>query len=67
MSKKIPYRTYLSEEQLPKYWYNLRADMKDGVPPLLNPATNKPVSVSDLEHVFTTEGSKQEIDDKTRY
>ena len=27
--KKIPYRTYLTEEQMPKQWYNLRADMKE--------------------------------------
>ena len=30
MSKnEIPYKIYLSESELPKSWYNLRADMKN--------------------------------------
>ena len=28
--KKIPYKIYLSEDELPKAWYNLRADMGSG-------------------------------------
>ena len=24
---KIPYKIYLSEDEMPKVWYNLRADM----------------------------------------
>lgn len=67
MERKIPYRTYLTEDQLPKYWYNMRSDMKNGVPPILNPKTGKPATLSDLEHVFTTESAKQELDDTTRY
>ena len=39
MSNKIPYRFYLSEDQMPKAWYNLRADMPEQPDPLLNPAT----------------------------
>lgn len=26
---KIPHRLYLTEDQMPKQWYNLRADMKE--------------------------------------
>ena len=36
---KIPYRFYLTEEQMPKQWYNLRADMKEQPDPMLNPVT----------------------------
>ena len=39
MSKQIPYRINLPEEAIPKYWYNVRADMKDPGPPMLNPKT----------------------------
>lgn len=42
MEKKIPHRFYLTEEQMPTQWYNLRADMKEQPAPLLNPATGKP-------------------------
>lgn len=70
MSKKtnnIPYRFYLTEEQLPKAWYNLRADMKEAPEPLLNPATLQPATVADISPVFSEELAKQEMDDKTAY
>lgn len=64
---KIPHRLYLSEEQIPKQWYNLRADMKEQPDPLLNPATLKPVTIDDLKPVFCEELAKQELDGTTRY
>ena len=64
---EIPYKTYLSEDELPPAWYNMRADMKKKPAPLLNPATLKPVSAEELEHVFCTECVKQELDDTTPY
>ncbi|MFA7099142.1 MAG: TrpB-like pyridoxal phosphate-dependent enzyme [Eubacteriales bacterium] len=67
MSKKIPYRTYLTEEQLPKHWYNLRTAMKDDVPPMLNPGTGKPLTFEELTHVFTDEGTRQELDSQNEY
>ena len=47
-----PYKTYLSEAELPTAWYNLRADMKKKPAPLLNPETKKPVTAEELEKVF---------------
>ena len=44
MTDPMPYKTYLSEDELPTAWYNLRADMKTKPAPLLNPATLKPVT-----------------------
>ena len=65
MSEKIPYKIYLDENELPKEWYNVRADMKNKPAPLLNPATGKPCTAEELSHVFCDELVKQELDDKT--
>ena len=48
MDQKIPYKIYLEEKEMPKQWYNVRADMKKKPAPILNPATLKPVSVDEL-------------------
>ena len=60
-----PYKTYLAEDELPRYWYNVRADMAKKPAPLLNPATHEPVTAAELEHVFCRECVKQELDDTT--
>lgn len=67
MKKKIPHKFYLTEEQMPKQWYNIRADMKEKPDPLLNPGTLKPVTLEDLSPVFCEDLAKQELDDNTRY
>lgn len=66
-NEKIPYKIYLEENEMPKYWYNLRADMKNKPAPLLNPATLQPMTASELSHVFCDELVKQELDDTTAY
>ncbi len=66
-SKKIPYKIYLAEDELPKYWYNVRADMKNKPAPLLNPATGNPMTAEELGAVFCDELVEQELDDKTPY
>ncbi len=65
--KNIPYRFILSEEQMPKQWYNLRADMKEKPEPLLNPQTGEPMSEEDLYPIFCKELARQEMDNDTRY
>ncbi|WP_026527407.1 TrpB-like pyridoxal phosphate-dependent enzyme [Butyrivibrio sp. VCD2006] len=65
--KKIPYKIYLSEDEIPKQWYNVRADMKNKPAPLLNPGTHKPMGFEDLRPVFCDELIKQELDDTTPY
>ena len=65
--EKIPYKIYLTEEEMPRAWYNLRADMKNKPAPLLNPATLQPVTEADLEPVFCRELVKQELDNDTPY
>ena len=66
-NKKIPYKIYLDENEMPKQWYNLRADMKNKPAPLLNPATMKPITLSELSEVFCEELAKQELDETTPY
>ena len=64
---KIPYRFYLSEDQIPKQWYNLRADMKEQPDPMINPATMQPATEEDLYPVFCKKLAHQEMDAQTRY
>ena len=65
MKKEIPYKTYLSEQELPTAWYNLRADMKQKPAPLLDPATHEPMTKEALSAVFCDELIRQELDDTT--
>lgn len=65
--KKIPYKIYLEESEMPKVWYNLRADMKNKPAPLLNPETRKPMTADELKPVFCDELIQQELDDTTAY
>lgn len=66
-NKKIPYKIYLEESEMPTQWYNVRADMKNKPAPLLNPATLEPMKLEELEHVFCKELVQQELDDTTPY
>ena len=67
MGKEIPYKIYLEENEMPKAWYNLRADMKNKPKPLLNPETKKPMTPEELGTVFCDELVRQELDDTTPY
>ncbi len=65
--KKIPYKIYLEESEMPTSWYNLRADMVNKPAPLLDPQTHKPMTAEDLAPVFCDELIRQELDDTTAY
>ncbi len=67
MKKEVPYKIYLDESELPRYWYNLRAFMKEKPAPLLNPKTLQPMTLDELSQIFCTELAKQELDDTTPY
>ncbi len=64
-NEKIPYKIYLEESEMPKYWYNLRAEMKQKPAPLLNPETKKPITAAELSEVFCEELVRQELDETT--
>ena len=67
MANTIPYKIYLEESEMPKAWYNLRADMKNKPAPLVNPGTGKPMGFDDLRPVFCDELIEQELDNDTPF
>ncbi len=66
-TKEVPYKIYLEENEMPKQWYNLRADMKNKPAPLLNPGTGQPMTAEELSGVFCKELVDQELDNDTAY
>lgn len=66
-TEKIPYKIYLDESEMPKAWYNLRADMVNKPAPLLNPATHQPMKAEELADVFCEELIAQELDNDTPF
>ena len=66
-TNEIPYKIYLEENEMPKEWYNVQADMKNKPAPLLNPGTHEPMKAEELEQVFCKELVKQELDNDTPY
>lgn len=67
MNDKIPYKIYLSEDEIPTQWYNVRADMKNKPAPLINPATGKALGLEDLNPIFCEDLNKQELDNDTKF
>ena len=65
--KNIPYKIYLEESEMPRQWYNVRADMKNKPAPLLNPETLKPMTFEELRGVFCDELVRQELNDTDAY
>lgn len=64
---KIPYKIYLTEDEMPKKWLNLRAFMKNKPEPIINPGTKKPCTLEELSHIFCTELAKQELNVTDEY
>ena len=60
---KIPHKLFLTEDQMPRQWFNLRAVMKEQPDPMLHPATLQPVTQADLAPIFCEELARQELDD----
>jgi len=65
--KNVPYRTYLSESEIPKQWYNIKTDMPNQPDPLIHPGTKAPLTVADLAPIFCEELAKQELDNTTKH
>ena len=65
-NENIPYKIYLTEDEMPRTWYNVRADMKVKPAPLRNPATGAPMAFDDLRPVFCDELIRQELDNDDR-
>ena len=65
MGKEVPYKIYLEEHEIPKQWYNLRADMKNKPAPLIHPGTREPLTAEQMEPIFCKELVQQELDETT--
>ncbi|MGI5919974.1 MAG: TrpB-like pyridoxal-phosphate dependent enzyme, partial [Christensenellales bacterium] len=59
--KTIPNRVYLTEDELPKQYYNIATDMPTRPKPYLNPVTKKPVQPDELAPLFAKELIAQEM------
>ena len=66
MAQEIPYKIYLDEKDIPRYWYNVRARMAPHAP-FLNPATLAPCTKDDLRPVFCDEVIDQELNFTDEY
>lgn len=58
---KTTKKILLPENEMPKYWYNIVADMKNKPMPMLNPKTKQPLVPEDMEALFAKELVKQEF------
>ncbi|MFC2767212.1 MAG: hypothetical protein ACFN27_07715 [Prevotella sp.] len=65
MEKKIPYKIYLHEDEIPTQWYNVRADMKTKPAPLISPSDGHPLTAEDMNPIFCEELNRQELDNDT--
>lgn len=60
-------RFFLSEEEIPRQWYNVQADMPVKPQPMLDPVTRKPVTEESLSQIFCRECAKQELNVTDRW
>ncbi len=65
--KKIPTKIFLEENELPKYWYNINAVLKEKHAPCLNPITKKPSTKEEFREVFCDELIDQEFNETDEY
>jgi len=61
MVKMNKTKIQLDENDLPKKWYNIQADLKTPLEPPLNPQTKKPIGPDELKAIFPMELIKQEV------
>ncbi|HOW61293.1 MAG TPA: TrpB-like pyridoxal phosphate-dependent enzyme [Candidatus Contendobacter sp.] len=59
MSETVKY--LLDESRMPKYWYNLVADLPKPPPPVLHPGTQQPIGPDDLAPLFPMALIQQEV------
>ena len=60
-------RYFLPEEEIPRQWYNIQADMPNKPMPPLNPATHEPLKAEDLYPIFAEELCRQELNQTDRW
>lgn len=63
----IPYKIYLTEDEMPRYYQNLKAYMTEKPSPMLNPKTLKPVTFVDMRSVFCDACIEQELNETDKF
>jgi len=61
MAKDYEKKIFLTEEEMPRQWYNINPDLPKPLAPPLNPRTNEPLTPEDLSVLFPMELIKQEV------
>lgn len=61
MNKNEVTKVILPESEIPKYWYNILADLKDGLAPYYSPITGKPATPDELSMIFPMSVIQQEV------
>ena len=56
-----PVKYLLDEGQLPRFWYNINADLPKPLDPVLHPGTKEPISADDLAVIFPRAVIEQEM------
>lgn len=54
-------RFFLPEEEIPRKWYNIQAEMPNKPMPPIHPVTKKPLKAEDLYPIFAEELCRQEL------
>ncbi|MBP5420996.1 MAG: TrpB-like pyridoxal phosphate-dependent enzyme [Paludibacteraceae bacterium] len=54
-------RFFLQENEIPRAWYNIVADMKNKPLPMLNPQTKQPIKLEEMCGLFNRACSEQEL------
>ena len=65
--KRIPTKIFLEESELPKYWYNINAILKEKHAPALNPITKKPSTKEEFRECFCDDLVDQEFNETDEY
>jgi tryptophan synthase beta chain len=63
----IPYKIYLSEDEIPRRWVNMKAVMHEKPEPIRNPSTFQPITREELEQLFCKELVEQELNESDLY
>ena len=61
MAKDYEKKIFLTEEEMPRQWYNINPDLPKPLAPPLNPQTGEPLGPEDLSILFPMELIMQEV------
>lgn len=54
-------RYFLDENEIPRQWYNIQADMPVKPAPMISPKTREPLTVEELSELISLEAARQEL------